>query len=203
MTIHKSWHSRGYLPHCDVPGLLQSITFRLADSLPGEVLRRLMQEEIDDVSRHKQIEQLLDTGHGECWLRQAEVANIVEEALLHGDGKRYCLLAWCVMPNHIHVLIETNSANPVPKIVQGWKSYTARLINQHLGRSGSVWMRDYFDRYIRDDRHLAVVIAYIHSNPVKAGLVSHEQDWQHSSARLGLLGAPPGAPTSPSAILNE
>lgn len=195
MPTQKFWHSRGYLPHYDVHGLLQSITCRLADSLPVEVLHRLLQEEKDDLIRYKRIEQLLDTGHGACWLRQAAVANIVEHALLHGDGKRYRLLAWCVMPNHIHVLIETNFAYPVSKIVQGWKSYTARLINQHLGRSGSVWMRDYFDRYIRDDHHFAAVIAYIHSNPVKAGLVSHEQEWLYSSARLGLS----GAPTSPSA----
>lgn len=184
MPTHKFWHNRGYLPHFNVPGLLQSITFRLADSLPVEVLHRLQQEEKDDLIRYKRIEQLLDAGHGVCWLRQAAVANIVEHALLHGDGKRYRLLAWCVMPNHIHVLIETNFAYPVSKIVQGWKSYTARLINQHLGRSGSVWMRDYFDRYIRDDHHFAAVIAYIHNNPVKAGLVSHEQEWPYSSARL-------------------
>jgi len=159
--------------------------------LPGEVLRRLIQEEIDDVNRHKQIEQFLDAGHGACWLKQPGVADIVENALLHGDGVRYRLLAWCVMPNHTHVLIETNSAYAVSKIVQDWKSYTARLINQHLGRSGPVWMRDYFDRYIRDDPHLIAVIAYIHTNPLKAGLVSYELEWQHSSARLG-------APTSSS-----
>ncbi len=45
-------------------------------------------------------------------------------------------------------------------------------------------MRDYFDRYIRDERHLAAVIAYIHGNPVKAGLALNEQEWVHSSARL-------------------
>ncbi len=192
MTTHKFWHSRGYLPHCDVPGLQQFITFRLADSLPEDELQRLLQEESDDLQRYQRIEQLLDAGHGECWLRQSAIADIVENALLHGDGKRYRLLAWCVMPNHLHVLIETDSENPVSKIVQGWKSYTAKLINQQLGRTGTVWMRDYFDRYIRDDQHQAAVIAYIHNNPVKAGLVSHEQDWQHSSARVG-------SPTSPSA----
>ena len=190
MSTHKFWHSRGYLPHCDVPGLLQSITIRLADSLPAEVLHRLLQEEKDDLVRYQRMEQMLDTGHGECWLRQADVADIVEDAFLFGDGKRYRLLAWCVMPNHLHVLIETDSTFPVSKIVQSWKSCSARLINQHLGRSGSVWMRDYFDRYIRDDHHLTAVIAYIHSNPVKAGLVSHEQDWPHSSAKPGLSGAP-------------
>jgi REP element-mobilizing transposase RayT len=192
MTTHKFWHSRGYLPHCDVPGLQQFITFRLADSLPEGALQRLLQEENDDLQRYQRIEQFLDAGHGECLLRQPAIADIIENALLHGDGKRYRLLAWCVMPNHLHVLIETDSNFPVSKIVQGWKSYTARLINQQLGRSGTVWMRDYFDRYIRDDQHQTAVIAYIHNNPVKAGLVAHEREWQHSSARLG-------APTSPSA----
>ena len=178
---------------------MQFITFRLADSLPVDVLHRLLQEETDEVNRQHRIEQLLDAGHGSCWLMQIDIADIVENSLLHGDGTRYRLLAWCVMPNHIHVLIETNSAYPLPTVVQGWKSYTARLINQRLGRTGTVWMRDYFDRYIRDDHHLAGVLAYIHNNPVKAGLTAHEKDWQHSSARLGSL----GAPTSPSAKMNK
>jgi REP element-mobilizing transposase RayT len=179
-----------------MPGLMQFITFRLADSLPDGVLHRLLQEESDDLQRYQRIEQLLDAGYGACWLKQTDISDIVENALLHGDAKRYRLLAWCVMPNHIHVLVETNYVYPVPKIIQGWKSYTSRLINQHLVRSGAVWMRDYFDRYIRDDHHLAAVIAYIHGNPVKAGLVSREQDWRHSSAKLD---TPIGAPTSSSA----
>lgn len=99
------------------------------------------------------------------------------------------------MPNHVHVLIETRENYPLSKVVQGWKSFTAKLINRHLGRTGTVWMRDYFDRYIRDDHHLAAVVAYIHNNPVKAGLVPNEQDWPYSSACLG-------APTSSSAFFN-
>jgi REP element-mobilizing transposase RayT len=183
-SLHKFWHSRGYLPHCDTPGLLQAITFRLEDSLPVQVLHRLMQESENEVEKLKHIEQMLDAEHGECWLKQPAVAHIVEDALLHGDGRSYCLLAWCVMPNHVHVLIETQNGYSLPKVVQGWKSYTARLINRHLGRTGTVWMRDYFDRYIRDDHHLAAVITYIHANPVKAGLATSEQEWAHSSARL-------------------
>ncbi len=187
--VHKFWHSRGYLPHCDTPGLLQAITFRLADSLPASVLDRLLQETDNDVEKLKRIENLLDAGYGTCWLKQPIVANIVEDALLHGDNQHYRLLAWCVMPNHVHVLIETRDSYPLPKVVQGWKSFTAKLINQHLGRTGTVWMRDYFDRYIRDDRHLAAAIAYIHGNPLKAGLVSNEQGWLHSSASLAAHGS--------------
>ena len=115
---------------------------------------------------------------------QPAIAYIVEDALLHGDGQDYRLLAWCVMPNHVHALIETQEEHPLHKVVQGWKSFTAKHVNRQLGRSGTVWMRDYFDRYIRDDRHLAAVIAYIHANPVKAGLVLAEHDWPCSSARL-------------------
>jgi hypothetical protein len=73
---------------------------------------------------------------------------------------------------------------PLHDVGQSWKSFTAKAINRRLGRTGTVWMRDYFDHYIRDDRHLAAVVAYIHANPVKAGLVDHEEAWPHSSARL-------------------
>ena len=185
---HKYWHSRGYLPHCDTPGLLQAITFRLADSLPAEALSRLHQE-TSDAKRRRSIEALLDAGHGACWLCQQSIADTVENALLHWDGQRYRVLAWCVMPNHVHVLIETIAGWPLPGVLQGWKSFAAKAINKHLSRTGKVWMADYYDRYIRDDSHLAATIAYIHNNPVKAGLVTDATHWPHSSA--GSAGVPP------------
>ena len=181
---HKYWHSRGYLPHCDTPGLIQAVTFRLADSLPAEVVNRLREESGHARKNPDGIETLLDAGHGACWLKQPAIADILEEALLHGDGQGYRLLAWCVMPNHVHVLIDTQEGIPLHDVLHSWKSFTAKAINRRLSRTGTVWMRDYFDRYIRDDRHLATVMAYIHANPVKAGLVDHEEAWPHSSARL-------------------
>lgn len=191
---HKHWHSRGYLPHCDTPGLFQSLTFRLADSLPANALDCLQLEAGGEVEKHRKVDALLDAGHGACWLKQSAIADIVEDALLHWDGQRYRLLAWCVMPNHVHVLIETREGSPLPGVLHSWKSFTAKLINQRLGRIGTVWMPDYFDRYVRDDDHLAAVIAYIHANPVKAGVVQDEREWPHSSARLtGIAGVPPAS----------
>jgi len=178
----KGWYSRGYLPHVDVPGLIQSITFRLADSLPHDVLDRLADEKLDDAERRKRIESFLDAGHGECLLARPEIAQIVENALLHFDGERYRLIAWCVMPNHVHVLIETRAGHPLAAVIHSWKSFTAKEINSMLGRSGEVWQREYFDRYIRDDRHLQAVIKYIEENPVKAKLVMSADDWRFSSA---------------------
>ena len=104
--------------------------------------------------------------------------------MLHGDGQSYRLLAWCVMPNHVHGLIETCDGSPLSGVLHSWKSFTAKAINLHLNRSGTVWMLDYFDRYIRDDHHLAATIAYIQANPVKAGLVKNEGERFYSSARL-------------------
>lgn len=189
-ALHKQWHSRGYLPHCDVPGLIQSVTFRLADALPAAVLEGWKLEAGNDSELHTKIDAFLDAGHGACWLKQPAIADLVEDTLLHGDGTRYHLLAWCVMPNHVHVLFEIRGASSLSAVLQAWKSFSAKAINQHLGRSGSVWMPDYFDRYIRDDHHLAAVIEYIHTNPVKAGLVQHASEWVQSSTHR-TAGVPP------------
>ena len=185
---HRGWHSRDYLPHFDQPGLIQAITFRLADALPAEKLQRWELElahETDlvrDVEKKRRMEAWIDAGHGACWLRKEAIAHIVEEALLHFDAARYRLLAWTIMPNHVHVLIETQEGWPLGGIVHSWKTWTAKKINAHLGRVGTVWQRDYHDRYIRDGEHLARVTRYIEQNPVKAGLCAESKDWRWGSA---------------------
>ncbi len=179
----KPWRSCKHLPHIDAPGLLQSVTFRLADSLPKPALQCLLAEtEQDDAERLRRMERLLDLGHGACHLTRPEVATLVEDALLHFDEQRYRLLAWVIMPNHVHLLSETLAGYPLPGVVQGWKSVTAKQANDLLDRTGSFWARDYYDRYIRDDHHLAAVVRYIERNPVKAGLVARAQDWPFGSA---------------------
>jgi len=196
-TSPLGWYSRGYQPHLNAPGLVQSVTTHLADSMPRATLRRLMAETAhDDIARRRNLEELLDAGHGACWLRNPDVGALVEETLLAGDGERYRLLAWVVMPNHIHVLIETRTAIALAEVVKAWKGQTARAANALIGRSGSFWERDYFDRFIRDDAHLAAVVRYIERNPVKAGLAARAEDWPFGSARLrgrGLKSTAPGA----------
>lgn len=195
LRVHKHWHSRGYLPHFDHPGLLQAITFRLADALPCDVLERLEAEPCGNDARRKRIEAWLDAGHGECLLGQAVIAELTENALLHFDGSRYRLLAWCVMPNHVHVLVETMEGWPLGELLHSWKSFTAKAINRTLERSGVVWQAEYFDRYIRTQAHLEAAIAYIHGNPVKARLVQRAEDWLYSSALGARPSWPPDVPT--------
>ena len=180
--IHKEWHSRGYLPHFDRVGLIQMITYRLADALPASVLARLEHETKDDRERRKRIEEYLDAGHGSCSLRLSKVACIVEDAFLHFDGRRYKLLEWVVMPNHVHVLVETDPENQLSAIVHTWKSFTAKEANKILGSSAHFWQPDYFDRFIRNDAHFANAVRYIHQNPVKAKLVERPEDWPFGSA---------------------
>lgn len=209
LCANRGWYSRNYLPHLDVPGLVQSLTFRLVDALPRSAMDRLQQEAMDDADKQRRIEAYLDAGHGACWLRRPALARITENALLHFDGDRYQLIAWCVMPNHVHALIRTREPSPrerrhpagpdsrvysLAAIVHSWKSFTAKAINRALSRHGPVWQREYFERYIRDDRHLAATIEYIHDNPVKAGLARCAAGWAFSSARFGESRRDAGAP---------
>ena len=192
---HKEWHSRGYLPHLDRPDTVQSITFRLADAVPTDVLagwrtelKLSDQEDADDprsAELRKRIERYADQGHGACWLRDERIAAIVQNALLRFDGERYRLLAWVVMPNHVHALIETLPEFPLSDVVQSWKSFTAKKANRVLKRTGRFWMEDYFDRYVRDEIHLSATASYIERNPVSAGLVRHAHEWKWSSFRAG------------------
>lgn len=180
----RAWHSRGYLPHFDAPGAIQAITFRLADSLPLskrlEIVDSLTKQQ--KIERFQLIEDLLDSGHGSCVLRDERAARIVEDTLLHFDGERYRLCAWAVMPNHVHVLAEMLEDHPLHKVLHSWKSFTANQINKSLGRTGPLWQREYFDRYIRDGQHYDDVLRYIEYNPVRAKLALTPQDWPFSSA---------------------
>lgn len=178
----RGWYSRGYLPHFDKPGLIQFISFRLADALPASRRHEwvaLLQRE-DERERLLGIERYLDRGHGSCCLRDGAIASLVQENLLHFDGRKYRLFAWVVMPNHVHVLVQ-ETAVPLAVVVKDWKSYTAHQINRRLGKSGTVWQREYFDRYIRDQEHFNKAVHYIEWNPVKAGLVREPQEWPWSS----------------------
>jgi REP element-mobilizing transposase RayT len=180
MIDHKGWHSRGYLPHFDSPETVQFVTFRLADGLPRAVVEALRWQ----ADAAQQIDRRLDAGLGSCWLGREDVASAVQHAILHFHGNRYRVLAWCIMPNHVHVVLEPASGHRLGTIVHSWKSFTANKANKLIGRTGAFWHDDYFDRYMRDEDHLISTIGYVEQNPVEAGLVETASDWRWSSARF-------------------
>ena len=167
--------------------------FAWPTACPGGVINSWREEILmnrqwrTDRARYEELQRRVacyeDAGRGECHLGRAEIGAAVRDALVRFDGERYQLLAWCVMPNHVHVLIKQRHGFPLADIVRSWKSFTARKANAILGRSGRFWMREYHDRRIRDEAHLSRAILYIENNPVKAGLCERPEDWPWSSAK--------------------
>ena len=177
----EEWHT-GNLPHRNKKGLIQFVTFRLADSLPKSVLLEI-ENKLNDLSeenykREKRnlSEKYLNNGLGSCALKHPEMAQVMMEALQYHDNDKYNLLAWSIMPNHVHVLIKTN--DDLPKIIQSWKSFTGKwaLKNNQKYKLGiaskadKFWQAEYWDRFIRDEKHFNNTIKYTLENPIKAGL---------------------------------
>jgi putative transposase len=195
------WHSRGYLPHFERAELIQHVTFHLADSMAKEAVERMdtdircLPPEKRDAERRKRIQAWIDAGHGSCVLREPAVAGMVQNALLFFDGQRHRLLAWVVMPNHVHVLFQPVNGWTVAKIVASWKKFMARKISGNANLLiGAVWHREYWDRYIRDEYHLQQAVKYIDENPVKAGLAAVAEDWHWGSAYAQNANQEIGAP---------
>jgi REP element-mobilizing transposase RayT len=177
------------------------VTFHLADSLPQSILQRLDTElktlptHKRDAERRRRVDAWMDAGHGSCVLRIPGIAEMVQGSLLNFDSERYRLLAWVVMPNHVHVLFQPLHGWTVAKIVASWKKFTARKICDDLrdrmeAPLAPVWHREYWDRFIRDQRHFEQTVEYIHLNPVDAGLVTTAETWRWSSAYSGSAGLP-------------
>jgi len=176
------------LPHWHQKGAVYFVTFRLADAVPHN-LRTEWESELNvhpepwstevESEYHDRfsgaIERWLDAGHGSCVLRRGDCAAVVAEALRHFDGERIAQIAWVVMPNHIHAVFVLNSVWLLENIILSWKGFTARRINPLIGRTGAVWQRDYFDRLVRNGKHLANCIRYIRRNPKRARL--HEGEF--------------------------
>ncbi|HKO35507.1 MAG TPA: transposase [Pyrinomonadaceae bacterium] len=127
------------------------------------------------------VERYLDAGHGSCFMKDDRVAGLVSNALCHFNGRRYSLAAWCVMPNHVHVVIQPfdgktiTAGTAVPhselsEILHSWKSFTSKEANKLLRRSGDFWQAEYYDHLIRDEADFRHAVRYVLDNPITAGL---------------------------------
>lgn len=199
--MNRGIYDRGYLPHWDLPGSYQAITFRLADSVPVKVIKewhRELDAMHDDSARHRELHRRVaryeDSGHGASYLQLPACGKIVCEGLIAGHPLRYRLIEWCVMPNHVHVLCKLGQDQAIGEIVGGWKGASAVRINRVVGREGTLWLREYYDRYVRDLDHFHECRAYIRNNPVKAKLCGTPEEWPLSSAGFGW--DPDGVPAS-------
>jgi len=183
-----------YLPHWNRTGDTYAVTFRLEDALPMEVFERLArerdekikqaerkEEEISEETRkeitclyREKVESYLNEGHGKCYLADGKIASLVQAALKHFDGERYNLIAWAVMPNHVHTILKPCEGFDLPDILHSWKSYTANKANKALGQTGKFWQVEHYDHLIRDEEDFYNQVSYILNNPAKARL----EEWQ-------------------------
>jgi putative transposase len=205
----RGWHENGYLPHRDEPGLVQFVTFRLADAFP-ESLRSeweaLLKIE-NQRQRRIQLEAYLDKGLGVCYLSKPEIAKLIEDSLRFRHTVQYDLRAWVIMPNHVHLMFQVKDV-PMCRLVDAWKGYTAKEANAVLHRKGKFWQDGYWDTYIRDSEHEQRTRRYIENNPTSARLVEFPRDWLWSSARFRdpyqtLCLPPTGVCPSPGTAITE
>jgi putative transposase len=142
-------HTENRLPHWQQNGAVYFLTFRLADSVPI-CLRNQWENERDGWLRvhpkpwsnetereyHQRfsgaIERCLDAGHGSCLLRRPECGQMVSETLRHFEGDRVAMIAFVVMPNHVHALFVQNADWPLEKLIHSWKRFITRQINKVL-----------------------------------------------------------------------
>lgn len=208
----KNFYRRN-LPHIQPEGATIFITFRLANSLPKEVIERLQAEKeqaekrISQIADKREREKQLDLEHrrffgkwddaldslvyGERYLSNPQIADLVAESVHYRDGKVYDLEAFCVMSNHVHLVCAPLEASegkyhPLSKIMHSLKRYTAYEANQILGRDGAFWQHENYDHYVRDEAELERIIRYVIYNPVKAGLVDDWMKWKWTYCKYNL-----------------
>jgi len=196
------FHHRDHLPHLKREGGTYFVTFRLAGTLPAEVLGQLKAErdailtqaqaakrpltwqEQEELFRwySTRVDGYLDAGHGDCWLRRPELADLVAGALRFHIGQRFELLAWVVMPNHVHAVVRPLPGWTLSEILKSWKGFSAREANKLLQRTGtSFWQEESYNHLIRDDEDLQRHCHYTTMNPVNAGLCATPESWPWSS----------------------
>ena len=196
------FHHRDHLPHLKREGASYFVTFRLAGTLPAEVLVRLKAERENILAQalaakrpltwHEQeelfrwystrVDNHLDAGHGDCWLKRPEIAQVVAAALRFHAGIRFDLPAWVVMPNHVHAVVRPLPRFSLSQILHSWKGFSAAGANKLLHRQGEFWQGESYDHLVRDEEDMHRCCHYTTMNPVNAGLCARPEDWRWSSA---------------------
>ncbi len=140
-------------------------------------------------------EGLLDkSSTGPMWLGDPRIARLVADAIHRRDGKHYDLLAYSIMPNHVHLVFDLASlgrrvSSPyiVTNILSSLKWYTARESNKILGRHGAFWQHESYDHVVRSGNAMTRIVQYVLDNPVKAGLVDSWNQWPWTYCKPDLL----------------
>lgn len=173
---------RRHLPHLYLPFGTYFITFRINGTLPLDIINSYKYDRDKSINNFINYDLYLDKlTNNKITLLQPDIAAICKDSFTFYNGKKYVLISYCIMANHIHMLITLRNSNTnisqILKVVKGFSSYK---INKLLGLSGTFWQNESYDRFIRDDAELFFTIKYILLNPVCAGLVDNWKNWDNT-----------------------
>lgn len=196
---------RRNLPHIQPRGAAFLVNFRLADSLPADVVDQLRAEavaldtklaklqdpqeriSVRDKEQRKLFGKWDDALHnnktGPFWLKEDRIAEIVANSIRFHDDNWFDVLAYCIMPNHVHLVLapyesSENADYSLTRIMHNIKRNSANHANKALGRTGAFWQHENYDHFARDEKELERIIKYVLYNPVKAGLVTDWKSWK-------------------------
>jgi len=193
------------LPHYQPEYGTFAITFRLAFSLPKKIKETLKAEKEGfernilklkgkelqvyknefEKNYFEAFDDFLDKYlQSPMWLSKDSVAEKVEESLHFLDENMYSLFAFCIMPNHVHLIIkplkkDNNDFYSLANIMYSLKSFTANSCNKLLERKGQFWHHESYDHFIRDETDFNNQLNYLMNNPVKAKLIDKMENWKH------------------------
>jgi len=158
------------LPHISLLEYYQFVTFRTHDSV-DDFIKRTRDEDIPNNQKEYKIDNYLDNSFQGCYLNN-EIIEYLRNFLINKNTDLYDLVAFCIMPNHIHILFKQKVE--LPNIMKSIKGSSSITINKLLNKKGKFWDTGYYDKLIRDEKHFDVVYEYIKNNAIKADL----RDWE-------------------------
>ena len=97
------------------------------------------------------------------------------------DEQRAAVLAYVVMPDHLHALVEPGGDAEIGAVMKYLKRIAGNQVRR-LGHAGRLWEARFYDRVMRNEVELASAVHYIHENPVRAGLCARPEDWRWGTA---------------------
>lgn len=161
-----------HLPHIDLKGYYQFVTFRTFESVDEFVRKWDFSPAMSNKEKQQKIDEYLDVSIKGAYLKN-DILKYLFDFLISNDKKLYELVAFCVMNNHVHILFKPLES--LSKVMQMIKGVSAKKINELLGKNGKFWADDYYDKAIRNENHFLVVYEYIKNNPLKIGEINNSE----------------------------
>jgi putative transposase len=122
-------------------------------------------------------------------MHQAEIFELFLSTVNRAQKKyRFQVYNYCIMGNHVHLIIQPHSGESLSRIMQWILSVFARLWNKMHHLSGHVWGERFYSKIINSLFEFLYTFDYVAQNPVKAGLVKRADQWVYSGIRHFLQG---------------